>query len=83
MARKIRGKQVNWLLRPALYALPLLSQAIRTSERLATAMEARGFYGEVANRAHKRTYFRQTPLTRTSIVTGVAVLLGSFIAFFS
>lgn len=40
------------------YALPLLSQAIRLGERVAIAMEARGFHGEPAERAGARTYYR-------------------------
>ena len=58
-ARKLRGKERGYsFLRPVTYALPLLSQAIRMSERVATAMEARGFYGDAAASSSGRTYFR-------------------------
>lgn len=58
-ARKLRGKARSYsFLRPVTYALPLLSQAIRMSERVATAMEARGFYGDAAASPSGRTYFR-------------------------
>ncbi len=58
-ARQLRGKDARWpWMRPVTYALPLLTQAIRMSERVATAMEARGFVGEAANSAQGRTFYR-------------------------
>jgi energy-coupling factor transport system permease/ATP-binding protein len=62
-ARQLRGKDARlfWL-RPVMYALPLLTQAIRLSERVATAMEARGFVGDAASRVDGRTYFRHVPV---------------------
>ncbi|PWI57770.1 ATP-binding cassette domain-containing protein [Sulfoacidibacillus thermotolerans] len=62
-ARQLRGKDVRLsFLRPVTYALPLLSQAIRMSERVAIAMEARGFQGAVAADAKARTYYRKVSI---------------------
>ncbi|MCI0181959.1 ATP-binding cassette domain-containing protein [Sulfoacidibacillus ferrooxidans] len=58
-ARQLRGKEARLsFMNPVTYALPLLSQAIRMSERVAIAMEARGFIGDVATNPHVRTYYR-------------------------
>ncbi len=58
-ARQLRGKEAKWaFINPVTYALPLLSQAIRMSERVAIAMEARGFQGDVAINPKARTYYR-------------------------
>ncbi|MCY0880325.1 MAG: ATP-binding cassette domain-containing protein, partial [Firmicutes bacterium] len=62
LAKRVRGRTGWWIFRPVTSALPLLAQSIRTSERLATAMEARGFFGPPAEQARARTYFRWTPL---------------------
>ncbi|MBX5437436.1 MAG: ATP-binding cassette domain-containing protein [Alicyclobacillaceae bacterium] len=60
-ARQLRGKDARFaIVRPVTYALPLLSQAIRLSERVAIAMEARGFRGEAAMSSRGRTYYRKT-----------------------
>jgi energy-coupling factor transport system permease/ATP-binding protein len=58
-ARQLRGKEGRfpWL-RPVTYALPILAQGIRMSERVAIAMEARGFIGPAADSAQGRTYYR-------------------------
>jgi energy-coupling factor transport system ATP-binding protein len=62
-ARQLRGRDARFVwLRPVMYALPLLTQAIRLSERVATAMEARGFVGDAAGRVDGRTYFRHVPV---------------------
>ncbi len=58
-ARSLRqGAGSSRLTRVVTYALPLLSQAIRLGERVAIAMEARGFHGAPAERADGRTYLR-------------------------
>ncbi|WAH35896.1 ATP-binding cassette domain-containing protein [Alicyclobacillus dauci] len=62
-ARQVRGRQGWWLTRPVTYALPMLSQSIRLGERVAIAMEARGFYDAPAQQSTARTYFRRTPLS--------------------
>ncbi len=59
LARRLRGREGRFWSRPVLYALPILSQAIRMSERVAIAMEARGFVGETAASSRHRTYYRR------------------------
>ncbi|QQE80212.1 ATP-binding cassette domain-containing protein [Alicyclobacillus sp. SO9] len=58
-ARQLRGRDAGraWM-RPVTYAIPLLSQAIRMSERVAVAMEARGLVAEAARSPQQRTYYR-------------------------
>lgn len=74
-ARQLRGKDAkSALLRPVMYALPLLSQAIRMSERVAIAMEARGFVGLVSTSASARTYYREVRIRRGDYVYGVAMI---------
>ncbi|EPZ43591.1 ATP-binding cassette domain-containing protein [Alicyclobacillus acidoterrestris] len=83
MARRVRGRQGWWVTRPVSYALPMLSQSIRLSERLAMAMEARGFYGAPANRWNGRTYFRRIPFRLWDFVFAglcVVVVVGLFMA---
>ncbi len=59
-ARQLRGKDAKLaVFRPVIYSLPLLSQAIRMSERVAIAMEARGFIGRPAATGKGRTYYRK------------------------
>lgn len=59
-AHRIRGAGVEgrlaWARRWYRYALPLLAGGIRRAERVAVAMEARGFSGSAP-----RTYYRQLP----------------------
>lgn len=52
------------------YAIPLLASAVRKGERVALAMESRGF-GAIAD----RTYFRVTSLGRADLVFSVGCLL--------
>lgn len=74
-ARQLRGKDAkSAVLRPVMYALPLLSQAIRMSERVAIAMEARGFVGRVSTSASARTYYREVRIRRGDYVYGVAMM---------
>lgn len=79
-ARAVRGKQVRGatLTRLITYALPLLVHAIRTGERVAVAMEARGFRGAVATDPDARTYWLDTPIRMRDwiylvLVTGVSL----------
>ncbi|EJY55336.1 ABC transporter-like protein [Alicyclobacillus hesperidum URH17-3-68] len=74
MARRLRGREGWWILRPVTYALPLLSQSVRISERLAIAMEARGFYGDPANAWNGRTYYRQVSLRARDMVAGALTI---------
>jgi energy-coupling factor transport system permease protein len=53
------------------YAIPLLASAVRKGERVALAMESRGFGALPAN---ERTYFRVTTLGRGDLWFGVACL---------
>lgn len=63
-ARHLRGKEVkrSALTRVVTYALPLMTQAIRIGERVAVAMESRGFRGKVAHDPKTRTYYLDTPV---------------------
>ena len=74
MARRVRGREGWWLVRPVLYALPLLAQSIRVSERLAIAMEARGFFGPPAERWDARTYWRVIRLRAADVIAGVVLV---------
>lgn len=81
-ARQVRGRAGHPVLRPITYALPILSQAIRLSERVATAMEARGFYGPPAEQASKRTYYRRTPLRAWDFVFGIGSIVVTLALYF-
>jgi energy-coupling factor transporter ATP-binding protein EcfA2/energy-coupling factor transporter transmembrane protein EcfT len=73
-ARQLRGRDARWaVLRPAVYALPLLSQAVRMAERVAIAMEARGFHGDAARHARGRTYYRDVQLRPLDVAYAIAL----------
>ncbi|WP_258111750.1 ATP-binding cassette domain-containing protein [Alicyclobacillus sp. SP_1] len=73
-ARKVRGKDPRTpLVRAATFALPILAQAVRMSERVAIAMEARGLVQEASLSAKHRTFFRAVRVRTRDWV--VAVLL--------
>lgn len=75
MARKVRGREVGWSLgRVVTYALPLLSDAVRLSERVAIAMEARGFVGEAALRSTGRTYYHPSSRGPRDLIFGIVVV---------
>lgn len=79
-ARQLRGKDARYpVLRPVLYTLPLLSQAIRMSERVAAAMEARGFFGDAAARSNARTYYRDVAVHAYDFVF-LVILVGLTVA---
>lgn len=76
-AHRIRGAGVDgrfaWGRRMYRYAMPLLAGGIRRAERVAIAMEARGFSGH-----GERTYMRELPWRRTDtlfVVASTAVVL--------
>lgn len=70
-ARHLRGKDVKiGILRIVTYALPILGQAIRMSERVAIAMEARGFVGDVTRSARGRTFYRDSKIRVIDWVVG-------------
>ena len=74
-ARQLRGKDARFsFLRPITYALPLLSQAIRMSERVAIAMEARGFHGGPAEHAGERTFYRDVAIHWWDYAFGAGLL---------
>ncbi len=52
------------------YAIPLLASSVRKGERVALAMESRGF-----GALPQRTYYRQTTLGRTDLYFTIACLL--------
>ncbi|WDL98260.1 ATP-binding cassette domain-containing protein [Alicyclobacillus sp. ALC3] len=79
-ARQLRGKDAPFALaRAVTYALPLLGQAIRLSERVAIAMEARGLTGVAATDATARTYARAISLSARDWLLA-AVFVASFVA---
>src|SRR5262249_8819295 len=82
LAHRLRGVGrsrgvVGWLREQGRMTLPLLANAIRRAERVALAMDARGF-----GSAHARTHFRWIAFTRADValvlvstVCGVGILL--------
>ncbi len=79
MARRVRGRDVRWSVnRVATYALPLLSDAVRLSERVAIAMEARGFRGAAAQLSRGRTYYHPSTAGWRDVWFGT-ILLGAAI----
>ncbi len=82
-ARQIRGKEGGsaWL-KPITYALPLLSQGIRMSERVAIAMEARGFYGKVTESAKYRTFYRQIKAHWWDMVVSIGIVALAIVGAF-
>lgn len=77
-ARRLRGKRDGiTLARIVTYALPLLSQAMRVSERVALAMEVRGLVGRAAVDPRARTYYLPPPSGRRDVVYALAVVLMS------
>ena len=62
LARRVRGRDAERsLTRVVTYALPILADAVRLSERVAIAMEARGFVGPAATSPRHRSYYRPAP----------------------
>ncbi|WML38143.1 energy-coupling factor transporter transmembrane component T [Neobacillus sp. OS1-2] len=73
-AHKIRGyKQKNSWKAFMRYSLPLFTQGVRKSERIAIAMEARGFTG-----TRNRTYYQTTSLGAKDLVYLIGLLLMIF-----
>lgn len=82
MARSLRGRQGWWIFHPVSYALPLLSQAVRVSERMAVAMEARGFFGDPAQFASRRTYFRVLRLRPWDVAFSAGLVIVPLVLLF-
>ncbi len=75
LARKVRGRDARWsAIRIVTYALPLLSDAVRLSERVAIAMEARGFIGPVTQKSDARTYYEASTVTWGDAAFGVVAV---------
>lgn len=67
-ARQVRGKDSRFTFtRFITYAIPLLSQGIRMSERVAIAMEARGFFGRAASSRKGRSFYRDVAMSSIDI----------------
>ncbi len=78
-ARHLRGKETRraFFTRVVTYALPLMTQSIRIGERVAVAMESRGFRDGVANDPKARTYYLDTPVSiRDGLYMGLVMLCG-------
>ncbi len=83
-ARQIRGNRTGSpLLRPVTYALPLLSQGIRMSERIAIAMEARGLFGAAAASSRYRTFYRRVPVRRRDYALCAVMVLLALLGVFA
>lgn len=75
LARRVRGRDTRWTVtRIVTYALPLLSDAVRLSERVAIAMEARGFVGAVTESSRSRTYYQASRSGWRDAVFAAAVI---------
>jgi energy-coupling factor transport system ATP-binding protein len=81
LARRVRGRDARWsATRIVTYALPLLSDAVRLSERVAIAMEARGFRGRAADSSRHRTYYHPAASGWRDAVFGVLVIAAACLA---
>jgi energy-coupling factor transport system permease protein len=67
-----RGGPLDWMRETVGYAIPLLASSVRKGERVALAMESRGF-----GALPQRTFYRQTTLGRTDVYFAI----GCFLAF--
>jgi energy-coupling factor transport system permease/ATP-binding protein len=77
-ARSLRGADARWsFTRILTYPLPLLSHAIRTSERVAVAMEARGFTNG------PRTLYREVYHGKWDVVYIVGILGANLVILLS
>lgn len=78
-AHRIRGYKYTGSWRAfRRYAVPLLTQAIRRSERMAIAMEARGFTG-----TRDRTYYRSPIVSKQDYVYLAVVLMIAVVLLFT
>lgn len=78
-ARRVRGlspKRMIW--RIGIFALPLLAQAVRMSERVAMAMEARGLQGDAAASAKERSFYRDVSYGTLDIFIALAFPVSVF-----
>lgn len=76
LARKSRGRDIGWSVgKIVTYALPLLSDAVRLSERVAIAMEARGFVGPAAQSPRARTYYHPSTTSWRDAAFGIVLVM--------
>ncbi len=81
LARRVRGRDARWsMARIVTYALPLLSDAVRLSERVAIAMEARGFKAAPAESSAHRTYYHPSSTGWRDLVFGLVLVGASALA---
>ena len=73
-----RGGPVERMRETIGYAIPLLASSVRKGERVALAMESRGF-----GALPQRTYYRQTTLGRIDLFFAIACLLAFGLIFTS
>jgi energy-coupling factor transport system permease protein len=76
LAHRLRGVgrrrgPLSWLREQARLSLPLLANAIRRAERVALAMDARGFSGR-----RSRTHFRRIPFGAADVWLVIAAVAG-------
>ncbi len=89
LARRLRGVgrrrgPLGWLRDQARLALPLLANAIRRSERVALAMDARGFSSQRARTSYRQIAFGAADvwLVLVAVGGGVAILFTSHVLGF-
>jgi energy-coupling factor transport system permease protein len=73
-----RGGPLDWMPETVGYAIPLLASSVRKGERVALAMESRGF-----GALPQRTFYRQTTLGRTDVYFAIGCLLAFGLIFAS
>ncbi len=73
----VAGGPASWLERSRRYGIPLLANAIRQTERMAVAMDARGFSASM----HRTSYFRPHVRAGDILFLGVACLATAAILF--
>lgn len=76
--RELGGGPLGWFRRQRRLVIPLLTGAIRRADRVAIAMDSRGF-----NSPTPRTHYRRVPFTRTdtALIVGAILTGASIIAF--
>ncbi len=81
LARRVRGRDTKRsVVRVVTYALPILADAVRLSERVAIAMEARGFVGPAAASPQHRSYYRPAPSRWQDGAFGLILLAATALA---
>src|SRR5207244_7392863 len=73
-----RGGPLDWMRQTIGYAIPLLASSVRKGERVALAMESRGF-----GALPQRTYYRQTKLGENDLFFALGCVLAFALIFAS